>query len=875
MRLRAWSEHREVLILGTTVLALAGVFAAGLWMPPEFARGTLYLPVMVLALCQTRRTFVDVVTVTAVAGTWFDLIIAPLQSPTVPLVAALMNRAAVTLALLVLWAMHRRQIIVESSLDRAAGQSLRRRQQEFDELAEHLPIQIWTATPDGQVDFVGRNLVVFSGRSSDEILADWLDLLHPDDRTATLERWRQALADGTTYRTEFRLRRADGVYLWHLTQAVPMRDAAGRIDRWLGSSMNVDHIKALREEADALTRRLQKTVERITDAFFTLDHAYRVTYVNARAAALMEQDPEQLLGRPIWESCKLSEDSPFAVRYRQAMTTQQPVYFQERSGADGSWLDVRAYPSPEGLTVYFLDIMQQRQQQRELQLLRTAVSRVNDIIMITEAEPIDAPGPRILFVNEAFERRTGYRLDEVIGKTPRILQGPDTQRDALMQIRRALSRREPVRAQVLNYTKDGDPLWLDLDIVPIVDANGWHTHWVSVKRDITEQRQLATQLRATQKMEAIGQLTGGLAHDFNNLLTVILGNAELLAEQLEATPALASSAQMIGQAALQGAALVRNLLAFARRQSLSPQAVAVDALIRASAPILQTALTQNHRLVIRFAEDLRPARVDPGQLESALLNLANNARDAMRDGGTLTIIAENTTVDAAESRRQVNLKEGNYVRVTVADTGCGIPHQHLDKVFEPFFSTKSPGKGSGLGLSSVSGFIRQSGGYIAVESEPDRGTTFRLWLPRAEETGESARAGSDVGRPAVEHPGWRILLVEDDAAVRTLAVAQLQAAGFHVEAASDGEQALQMLECGPVPDLLFTDVIMPSDFSGAALARAARQRYPELPILFTSGFVEDEQLPESVANGARLLIKPYQRVQLLQAVSAALRGERS
>ena len=375
---------------------------------------------------------------------------------------------------------------------------------------------------------------------------------------------------------------------------------------------------------------------------------------------------------------------------------------------------------------------------------------------------------------------------------------------------------------------------------------------------------LHARLSQAQRLEAVGQLTGGVAHDFNNLLTVVLGNADLLAgHSLDAAQRRQALDMLIG-AAERGAVLTRQLLAYARQQPLAPIAVDVNQLVAAIQPMLRRTLGEHIEITVDGAPQLWPAMVDPTQLESALLNLCLNARDAMPSGGQLTLGTSPLTLGPGEA----DLPAGDYVRLRVSDTGTGIAPDDLQRVFEPFFTTKEKGKGTGLGLAMVYGFVRQSGGQVGISSEPGRGTTVQLDLPRA-----TTPVAAVVPAPAAAVQGGHetILVVEDDDLVRLLASAELQAMGYRVVEAPNGVEALRLVEQGQPFDLLFTDVIMPGGVSGRDLADATRRLRPGLRVLFTSGYTEDAfNQPGRPDAGLPLLPKPYRRAELARAVRAAL-----
>ncbi|MBD1874908.1 PAS domain-containing protein [Nodosilinea sp. FACHB-131] len=394
--------------------------------------------------------------------------------------------------------------------------------------------------------------------------------------------------------------------------------------------------------------------------------------------------------------------------------------------------------------------------------------------------------------------------------------------------------------------------------------------------NLTEQKNLEAQLLQSQKMEAIGQLTGGVAHDFNNLLTVILGNAELLVELLDTQPRLRSLADMISGAAHRGADLTQRLLVFARRQILDPKPVDVNQLLDRMDAMLRRTLGEQVEVRCRYDAYLGFALVDASQLENALLNLCLNARDAMGGVGCLTLTTAQTCIISPSDKPQGDFSPGDYVVIAVSDHGAGMGPELLSQVFEPFFTTKAKGKGTGLGLSMVYGFVRQSNGYVTIDSEPGVGTTVRLYLPRCRD-----------GRPALEgrrspqlSPLWvdacssgseLILLVEDNALVRDYAQQQLESLGYRVLAAENGPTALELLHQWPEIDLLFTDVIMPGGMTGCDLVAAAHQLRPQLRVLYTSGYTENALVnQEAQEPGILLLAKPYQRAELAYHVRQAL-----
>jgi PAS domain S-box-containing protein len=480
----------------------------------------------------------------------------------------------------------------------------------------------------------------------------------------------------------------------------------------------------------------------------------------------------------------------------------------------------------------------------------------------------DAKDLRFVLLNRAGEEVTGIPRADSLGKNDYDMFPPEQAAFFTAKDREVLDSGEVhFIAEETIDTRFKGRRYLNTTKVPVFDEAGRPKYLVAMSNDITEQKRAADalqnaegQLRQALKMEAIGNLTGGLAHDFNNLLSVVIGNLDLLREELTKGSGLDELANEALMAALRGAELTRRLLAFARRQPLQPKVVDVNELIEGVSKLLVRTLGTNVEISLKPTTGAWPVVVDPVQLEACLVNLAANARDAMPKGGRLLISTGNRRLDEDYATMHPGLVAGEYTLIEVTDTGTGMPKDVIDKIFEPFFTTKTEGKGTGLGLSMVFGFMKQSNGHINVYSEPDVGTTFRLYLPRAVTEAEMAVANE----PANFALGTEetILAVEDNPRLRALVVKQLKQLGYHCLEAEDGPSALKILESNEV-DLLFTDVIMPGGMSGYDLGRTARTRWPHIRVLLTSGF------PEEKINGngqppwnMRLLLKPYRKEDL-------------
>jgi len=402
---------------------------------------------------------------------------------------------------------------------------------------------------------------------------------------------------------------------------------------------------------------------------------------------------------------------------------------------------------------------------------------------------------------------------------------------------------------------------------PLRDDDSTITGAALIYHDITASRETEHKLQQAQKLDAIGKLTGGVAHDFNNMLTVITGTTETLVDSLRTQPKLAQTAELIDRAAERCRELIQHLLAFARRQPLEPRTVDINGTVVDIAKLLRPTLGEQIEINSVLAPDVASVHIDPSQLANSLLNMAINARDAMPNGGKLLFETSNIVLDDAYAATNPDITPGRYVLLAVSDTGTGMSHAVQDKVFEPFFTTKEVGKGSGLGMSMVYGFVKQSGGHIKIYSEEGHGTTIKLYLP-------PARGQVEVEAPAPE-PVRRgsevILVVEDDQLVRNYVVTQLGSLGYKTIAVPNARAALALVDKGEKFDLLFTDVIMPGGMNGRQLADEVAKRRPGMKVLYTSGYTENAIVHHGrLDEGVLLLAKPYRKAQLASMLQQAL-----
>jgi PAS domain S-box-containing protein len=492
--------------------------------------------------------------------------------------------------------------------------------------------------------------------------------------------------------------------------------------------------------------------------------------------------------------------------------------------------------------------------------LRTSEAQFQSIMdhapMMVSLRDLDG---RFTFINRSYVAFAGQSEESILGHTVSELRSKDYGEAIAKEDQDIIRQRRVVQREMTLEKADGPRTVLAVKF-PVYDAHGAITGVGTVMADITEQKRIEIHLAQSQRIEAVGQLTGGIAHDFNNLLTAILLNADVLVGIVdEKTRPLAEAVRM---AAERGADLTRRLLAFGRRQMLEPRPTDIRDLLSGMEALMHRTLGEHIEIQFRHAADLWDAKVDPGQLENAVLNLSVNARDAMPNGGQLTVETANVEFDAEQAAINPEIRPGQYVMIAVGDTGTGMPRNVVERAFEPFFTTKDVGKGTGLGLSMVYGFVKQSGGHVRIYSEVGIGTVVRLYVPRS----ETVAATPDIApalAPDLPKGTETILFVEDDPMVRKHTGMQIVGLGYAIVAAENAVDALSLVEQGCMPDLLFTDVVMPGGMNGRQLALRLRERWPHLRVLYTSGYAQGALTIDGEAVPTKYVLgKPYRRRDL-------------
>lgn len=510
---------------------------------------------------------------------------------------------------------------------------------------------------------------------------------------------------------------------------------------------------------------------------------------------------------------------------------------------------------------------EQRSAEESLRKLSRAVEQSADTVFITDRSGV------IEYVNPAFESLTGYHRDEACGTTPRILKSGEQGPETYQEMWKTILAGKVFRGILVNRKKNGDLYYVEESICPVRDADGQITHFISNGRDLTERLRLEAQLLQAQKMDAIGRLAGGVAHDFNNLLTIITSYSELALDAVPADSPLESKIQEVLLAAKRAAELTRQLLAFSRKQPQALRVMDLNPVIAAISKTLPRLIGEDIEFSFTPGEGLGPVRIDPVQIEQILMNLAANARDAMPQGGRLQIETSYIYLDSDYiHQKPAVIPLGPYDVITVSDNGSGIPREDLPHVFEPFYTTKPAGKGTGLGLATVYGIVKQTKGFIWVYSEANSGTVFKIYLPCVH--GSNRPAEPPIARHERAAAGTEtLLLVEDEPAVRRATAEFLRLQGYDILEAKDGREALSVASQHPSTiHLLVTDVVMPN-MSGGELAKELGQLLPDMKFLFVSGYAGKTILDHKVVDlETNFLQKPYSLKQLSAKIRAALQA---
>ena len=735
---------------------------------------------------------------------------------------------------------------------------------------------IFSTTREGVIATWNAGAERMYGYAAEEIKGKSFSTFIPEDRRADLAGIAERLLRGERLvHFEHEDMRKDGSRLQVLLTLSPIKDATGFVTGVSIISRDITERKRAEEELYQSRQMLQSILDTIPQRVFWKDR--NMLFLGCNSAFAIDaglKDPTEIIGKNDYDLAWGETAELYRADDKLVMEQETPrLNFDEpQNRPDGSlrWLRTNKLPLRDregeviGVIGTYEDITERKRVEAEHTRLVTAIEQAAETLMVTDIRGT------IEYVNPAFTRITGYSREEVLGQNPRILKSGKQDQVFYQQLWATILRGEIWHGELINRRKEGNLYTEEMNIAPVRDALGEVTHFIATKQDVTEHKQLGQQLIQAQKMEAVGRLAGGVAHDFNNLLTIINGYAALLSEETSTEDPRRARLKEILMAGERAASLTRQLLAFSRRQVLEPRVLNLNSVLADVAKMLRRLIGEDVELVSTLKPDLGRVKVDPGQIEQVIMNLAVNARDAMPQGGKLFIETSNVEIDANYARRHSPMMPGKYVMVAVSDTGCGMDLETQAHAFEPFFTTKEKGHGTGLGLATVYGIVKQSGGFIWVYSAPGHGSTFKIYLPFIEEalpTAEPAEAPAELAKGSET-----VLVVEDERGVRSLVCEALASHGYKVLEAAGAASALEISERYTEPiHLLLTDVVMPQT-GGKELAKGFSTLHPETKVLYMSGYTDDAIVRHGILEGGTsFLQKPFQPKALLLKIREVLK----
>jgi len=760
------------------------------------------------------------------------------------------------------------------SLQQEAEARTHRALERFHSLVETFTDIVFQLDANGEP--VGENASwrQFTGQSlQDAAAGHWRDAFHPDDRAMVDTLWTRMLQQGTPVQELGRLRRHDGAWRDVVVRATPVRNATGGIIEWVGTCTDITARRNAERQVRQLNQLLNLTAKLAKIGGWEYEVAsgrltwtrqvYDLHELDPNVSPTVERAiefyaPEARLVISAAVQAAIDHGTPFDVELPLITARGRRLWVRALGSVD------QAQGSTTRIYGTIQDITERRHLDERSRLESTALNAAANAIVITDRDGI------IRSANTAFTRLTGYTEAEAVGRRPGdLLRSGVHDAEFFRKFWETIAAGNVWRGEITNRRKGGSHYIEEMVVTPVKDASGAITHFVAIKQDLTQRRELERQLRHAQKMEAVGQLAGGVAHDFNNLLTVILSYASFARSALPPNDPIRNDILEIESTAKRAADLTRQLLTFGRRSVVSPKPLDLNAVVKGAYPLLRRSIGADVELVTMLADGVGTVMADPVQIEQVLLNMTVNARDAMPSGGIITIETTNRAIDEAYASRHVLVPPGSYVELSVSDTGTGLSKEAEEHLFEPFFTTKPAGKGTGLGLATCFGIVRQCGGWIIPYSEPNSGTTFKVLLPRVGEPAEVKPAPVDTA--GLSGGTETVLVVEDTRTVRRMIVRTLQANGYQVLEASAGDEALRLANAHPEPiDLLVTDIVMPG-MRGSELADRLRAARPDIKTLYMSGYTPDAQTDFArLDTGSAFLPKPFVGDDLARTVRALL-----
>jgi len=706
----------------------------------------------------------------------------------------------------------------------------------------------------------------------------FLDCVHPEDRASVDRAYRKSIEEGRDgYEIRHRiLRRSDSRERVVFERCEHAKDSSGRIIRSIGF---VQDITETVEKEEALRRAkdfAENLIQTANVIFVQLDIRGDVVRINEAAEQITGYRQADVQGKSWFKTLVPRERYPHVWEMFDRITKNGDVlkHFENpiltKSGEERHiiWQNsvLRENDEIVGTISYGLDITERKRTEEALRVseekYKTLVENAHEVILVAQDR-------KIRFVNSRVMDMLGYTPEEMMGRPFNdFIHEEDRELVSERHTRRLKGEKVLDRFTFRVVSKEGKTRWSEISAVAIVWEGKPAT--LNFLTDVTEHKQLEEQLQMAQKLESVARLAGGVAHDFNNLLSIILGYGEDILDRLPAGDPLRNEASEILEAGKRAATLTRQLLAFSRKQTLQPEVLDINAVVRNLGKMLKRMIGEDIDLELKLSEDLGCVTADPGQIEQVIMNLAVNARDAMPKGGTFIIETGNVELDETYARNHVGVKPGKHVMLALTDTGSGMEKEVLSQIFDPFFTTKEKGKGTGLGLSTVYGIVKQSGGNIWVYSEPGQGTTFKIYLPQTEAKQEPSEAQAE--EESRTRGGEHILVVEDEEKLRKLMKMLLSRLNYKVTLAANGGEALLLLEeKGLKPDLVITDVVMPG-MDGPELVERLRKKQPDIKVLYMSGYTDNVIVHNGVIDaGTPYIQKPFSTQDISKKIQAVLR----
>ena len=765
--------------------------------------------------------------------------------------------------------------IVDITGRKRAEEALRESEERYRSLVEHLPQRIFIKDCNSVYRSCNRNYALDLGITPEEIVGKDDFAFHPPELAQAYRSDDQACMNTGMATVTEKLYQLAGEDRWAHTIKVPYHDRQGRVIGVMGIFEDITERKRVEEQ-------LQRSEEKYLNLFQDAPLMYVITRNEQGVPFISDCNKlflrsvgfsrEEVIGKPLADfyspnsRARLLEGGG----YSRALAGEFVMGERQLVTRNGRMIQTLLYTKPEtdysgnvtGTRAMFVDITASRKAEETQRYLSTAIEQSIEAVMITDRNG------KIQYINPAFEHISGYRKEEVIGRDTRFLKSEGLDSSYYKEPLAAIRNGKPWKGRLVSQRKDGQKFYEDVAISPVRDSSGEIVSFVDVAHDVTENVELQIQLLQAQKMEAVGTLAGGIAHDFNNLLQAVLGYSELILQHKKAEDPDYPDLQKICQAGRRGADLVKSLLTFSRKVETKFVPVDLNQEITSIRSLLSRTIPKTIRIDLHLSGALESIHGDSSQIGQVLMNLGVNARDAMPDGGILTIETKNIRLSDEYCSAHLDAKPGSYVLLTVSDTGEGIAKETLSHIFEPFFTTKETGKGTGLGLATVYGIVKQHHGHITCNSELGHGTTFKIYLPAIQTEQDLKTPTSET---AIRGGTETVLLVDDEAFLRELGARILNQYGYHVITASNGKEAFEIYQRdGESISLIILDLIMP-EMDGRQCVAEIRRIDPNVKVVIASGYSDGQPTNRDMASAAKGFVqKPYNVKQLLNTVREVL-----